>query len=480
MPTIKINDLKKNNFKLAPSNYNRINVDLTNLEEISKYINKVEKGSEVGSQEYVDDSEFKFLRTSAFNEKIFTLKIDNNSLINITPKSFINNHLKKDDILICKDSNVGEVAILSDDMDKTMYSSGINKIIFKEHPKYFFALMKNEHFKNQLNKMIPKGSTIKHAKNLYLKCKVPIVENKELIEYIEDLVDIIINKEKEIKNKKDIIDKFIKTEIYNNQKTKNYIYEYPTIGDIKKINRLDTGNYTNDFKEYEYKIKNYKNGFFYINDDKIKGGNTPKTRHIDKEEKLKFLWIIPTYINNDGTLIDDYRINCEKNNINENCCLIINRTSKGGEGEYVGITSFYDYSEKGKAQHNQGIYKIWNYPDKELVLITCLLNSPIYRRICANLSMGSKMKELKLKNFLQIPFPKFPEDKVNFIYELYVGKTKDIATSKDSFKEDNENKDNKSGILEIYKSINKAKEKLNNIVNNLYNGKNVEIKYEMF
>ncbi len=480
MPIIKVNDLIKNNFKLAPSNYKKINVDLTKLEEISRYISKIEKGAEVGSQEYVEISNFNFLRTAAFNEKTFSLKIDNNSLINITPKSFINSKLKKDDILICKDSNVGEVAILYEDMEKTMYSAGINKIIFKDHPKYFFALMKNDNFKEQLNNMIPKGSTIKHAKDLYLRCKVPIVTNKEVIRYIEDLVDIIVNKEMKIKIKKDKIDKYIENEICTKQNKENYTFKYPTVKDIKKINRLDTGNYTNEFKEIEYKIKNYKNGFFYIEEDKIKGGNTPKDRYIDKKGNLKFLWIIPTFINDDGTIIDDTRINCEKNNINENCCLIINRTSKGGSGEYVGITSFYDYKEKGKAQHNQGIYKVFNYSDKKLVFITCLLNSPMYRKICANLSMGSKMKELKLKNFLQIPFPNFDEKNINYIYELYTKKINKKTTDKNEFKKDNIDKDDKSGILEIYKSMKKAKQKLNDTVNELYHGKNVEIKYEVF
>lgn len=478
MPIININDLKKNNFKLAASNYQKVNVNLTKLEEITKYIDRIEKGVEVGSQEYVDNSEFKFLRTAAFNEKAFSLKIDHNSLIDITPKAFVDNYLKKDDILICKDSNVGEVSILNEDMNKTMYSSGINKIVFKEHSKYYFAIMKNANFKNQLDKMIPKGSTIKHAKDLYLKCKVPIVKNEEIIKYIEDLVDIIIKKESYIRRKKQIIDEYIQNEIDTNQSKEDYIYKYPTINDIRKVNRLDTGNYTNDFKELEYKIKNYKRGFFYIEEENIKGGNTPKDRYIDKRKDLKFLWIIPTLINDDGTFYKELRISCEKNNINENCCLIINRTSKGGIGEYVGITSFYNYEENGKAQHNQGIYKISNYSDKKLVFITCLLNNPIYRQICANLSMGSKMKELKLKNFLQIPFPNFEEKDIDFIYKLYTEKTKKKITNKDKFRKDNE--DNKCGILEIYKSMNSAKQKLDDIVNKLYNEESIEIKYEVF
>lgn len=480
MPIISIEDIVNNDFKLAPSNYKELNVDLAKLQEISKFINRIEKGNEVGSTEYVDISDFKFLRTAAFDAKIFSLKIDNNSLINITPKSFIKKDLKKGDVLICKDSNVGEVSVVSEDMSQTMYSSGINKIVFKEHPKYFFALMKNENFKNQLNKMIPKGSTIKHAKDLYMNCKVPITKNKELIEYIEDLVDIIVNKENEIKKKKEKIDQYIEKEIYEHQGKKEYIYNYPKLSDLQNINRLDTGNYTNEYKYIEHKIKNYTNGFFYINEDNIKGGNTPKDRYIEKKEDLKFLWIIPTLINDEGTFTDDFRINCEKNNINENCCLIINRTSKGGIGEYVGITAFYEYTKKGKAQHNQGLYKVINYPDKKLVFITCLLNSPMYRKICANLSMGSKMKELKLKNFLQIPFPDFSDKEIDYIFKLYKKETRKKETNKLMFKEDNKSWDEQSGILAIYDSMNTAKKELNYIVEELYKNIEVNIQYKVF
>lgn len=35
--------------------------------------------------------------------------------------------------------------------------------------------------------------------------------------------------------------------------------------------------------------------------------------------------------------------------------MLINRTSRGGKGEYVGIGTFYDYDAYGDGHHNQGI-----------------------------------------------------------------------------------------------------------------------------
>ena len=481
MPIINVTDILKNSFKLSPNNYANIEINSINMKELNSFVDNIDKGIEIGTQNYVSISKYHFLRTSAFSEQLFSLKVDNNSFINMNPNVFIDKSLSKGDILICKDSNVGEVVLLDDDIENTMFSAGINRIKFKKNYKYFFAVMKNDKFKKQLDTLIPKGATLKHAKDLYLKCKVPIITNKNEIKHIENIVDIIMHKENLINKQKEIIDNYIYEEINNNQKKLEYTYQFPTAKEIILNNRLDTGTYTDEFKEIDFKIKNYKYGFYMIDPKKIKGGNTPKKRYIKEDLTLKYLWITPTYINDNGTILNNTSIECEKNNINENCALIINRTSKGGEGEFVGISSYYDYNMNGKAQHNQGIYKVFNYDDNELIYITCMMNSEYYRKYCANLSMGSKMKELKLNNILQIPFPKFELDKKIYIKNLYYNKEekREILNEKE-FLIKNYEWDNKAGLLDLYCSVKNAKKELNKIVNNLYEGKKIEIEYKIY
>lgn len=482
MEVIKLKDILNNNFRLSPSNYSKSEINDDNLVEIGNYIEYVDKGIEIGTQNYVDSSNFHFLRTSAFDEDYYSLKIDNNSLLNIVPHNFVKKDLKKYDILICKDSNVGEVVILNHDLDNTMFSSGINRLIFKKNPKLFFALMKNKNFKNQLDAMIPKGATLKHAKDLYLKCKVPNITKKEDIQYIENLVDIIINKEIEINKKKQEIDNFIYDEINNNQKTIDYTYTLPSIKEMLKINRLDTGNYTEEFKKIEFKLKNYTNGYFYIDEKNIKGGNTPKNRYISESDNLKYYWVTPSFINDNGILINEYKINCEKNNINESCALIINRTSKGGIGEYVGITTYYDFDKYNLGQYNQGLYKIYNYSTEKLLFITCLMNSQYYRKYCANISMGSKMKELKLNNILEIPFPNFEQNKINKIINLYYNKNNKTLynCSIENLVEYNKKWDNKAGLLDICISLENTKKTLKKIIDSVYLGNSFNKEYKIF
>ena len=108
------------------------------------------------------------------------------------------------------------------------------------------------------------------------------------------------------------------------------------------------------------------------------------------------------------------------------------------------------------------------------------MNSKIYRKYCANLSMGSKMKELKLNNILSIPFPNFPESVVNNICSLYYNKlTKESSTS-EKFEIDNKNWDDKAGVLDLFSSIQKTKEKLNDIIENIYNNKEYDLSYKIF
>ena len=160
--------------------------------------------------------------------------------------------------------------------------------------------------------------------------------------------------------------------------------------------------------------------------------------------------------------------------------LIINRTSKGGLGEYVGISSFYDHEKNGDAQHNQGIYKIKNMDDNDLIYLTCLMNSKLYRKYCANLSMGSKMKELKLNNILSIPFPKFDDKTKTQICSLYYNKLRKNVTNSKEFVQFNKEWDSKAGILDIYESIINTKQILNNMIERIYENKKIEFEYKIF
>lgn len=375
-------------------------------------------------------------------------------MVPILPTSFKNLSLKEGDVLISKDSNIGEVIILDRDYPKHMICGGIYRLPITKRKHYIFGLLKSEFFKTQLLFLVSRGTTIKHAKTLFLDCKIPFPNQKnkdEVVIYVESLVLSIINQEKSINKKTELLNQGIEQELAN-QKSKVFHYEYPTLEKIKKNSRLDTGIYSKEFKKIDFLIRNYKGGFYLLDQKKVKSGSTPQKRVFGEGTDLKYLWITPTNITDFGTIGNKERITCDKNNLDKNAMLLVNRTSRGGRGEYVGIAMFYDASLHGEAHHNQGVYRVAGYSDLDLLFMSCFMNCRYMREYCSGLSIGSKMKEMKANQFLEIPFPIFPENRKVEIANIY------------------------KNIISLHERTRDMKERLEDIVYNLVVGKEIDLR----
>ena len=62
---------------------------------------------------------------------------------------------------------------------------------------YLLAFIKHNIFREQLDFMVPKGATIRHAKTMFLDCKIPMPNHntENIIKFVEFLTQAIINKE---------------------------------------------------------------------------------------------------------------------------------------------------------------------------------------------------------------------------------------------------------------------------------------------
>ncbi len=480
--TIKYREIVNNNFSLSANQYKKFVIKNKNLFKVKDFLTRELKrsdlGYEVGSINYIDKSPVYFLRTKALQPYSYLPEFTNESLIPIKPQVFKNMNLKKGDLIISKDSNIGEIVILDKDYPNVMLSSALYKLPIREKLKYYLlAFIKHHIFREQLDFMVPSGATIRHAKTMFLDVNIPFPTKNRIqtVKYISLLTQAIINKEIEIRKKHNLILKKIEEELKQNQKPNKFKFSFPKFSEIKNTTRLDTGLYTKEFKEIDFMIKNYKNGYFYIEKKDITGGNTPKIRYIGNEKKLKYKWVTPTMINNFGNFIDleEKRINFKgKNNINEDCILIINRTSKGGEGKYVGITAFYNYNDFGPGHHNQGIYKISKFEKEKLIFILTFFNCEIVRNYCKGLSIGSKMKELKIEQITQIPIPTFPESKQKEIALLYHNPEAKYDISQmdlNNFLEKDNEFNKKAGIYELDKSMKYLKNLLNKAIEKIAN-----------
>lgn len=416
---------------LSPTNYQEFDLINKNKKKLRQLLNgEVIKGKEVGSQAYLKNSTKHFIRTKALQQEYMLINKETESAVPINPKFFIDYGIKKGDVLISKDSNIGEVIYIDEDLPNYSISAGINILRFNEHKYYILAFLKNDFFKKQLEILIPKGATIKHAKDKYLECYIPFPRNEEIIEKVSQLVKNWIYKEKKIRSSVGLIDEILEAEIFHNSGSKRNTTSGTTYNDLISVKRFDTGLYSKDYKDIIQSIKSYPGGHFIIPPDKFKSGSTPKERVFGKGSKR---WVTPSIVSKYGFMINHETIICERQNIKKNCVLTVNRTSKESLGEFVGISIFYDFVQNGQGHHNQGMYRIENYPDDKLKLISILLNSKKYRKLCGYASMGSKMKEMKIKDFSSIPFPIFDDNINNKLisnYNLILEESRDLIEIK--------------------------------------------------
>lgn len=420
--------IKSKDCLLSSSLYKQINaanenyLPLRNL--LSRELNRNDLGKEVGSINYVSGSNFFFTKTKALQAYSFLPMLNSESTESIMPQAFVDHNLKAGDVILSKDSNIGETVILDKDYPNYMLSGALYKLPLNESDKfYILAFIKHRYFREQLNRLVPKGATLRHAGTKFLDCNIPFpVNNKEtIVNYVSSITKKIVEIEIEIKKRDREINDIIETELVKNQKTNSvYNFTHATYYQLTIGKRIDTGVYTDTFQRITHLLTNYKGGVFYIDANKLRSGSTPKIRDISNYSEGCIRWITPTNCSDWGFIQTHEKISTPtKNNLSEDAVLLINRTSRGGKGEYVGIGTFYDYNAYGDGHHNQGIYRITGYSKERLVFITTFMNTKMMRKYCSALSVGSKMKEIKSEQFISIPIPVLDSKVINRVYKLF-------------------------------------------------------------
>jgi len=477
----------KSRYSLSSKDYRKFEIFNKNTKKLKNLLKKIEKvGKEIGSDFYMKKSSYKFLKT---------VNISNGYLLDESYTEYckpINKVFpEKNEILIVKDgagNSLGNVALYPYENfeNKDSISSGLIAINVEPQKKYYIlGLLKSQHFKDFMDLNTAQGSTLRHSKKIALEYEVPFPNEQnnsnptEVEKLVSILVENIIDKEEQIRIKYNNINQYINDELLNNQSNKSYQYTYPRLNEINKNTRLDTGVYGEDFKKLDFLISNYKNGYFKISEDKFKSGNTPTVR-IFNPKNQKYKWITPTLIFDEGFYNPISTINMKNNqNISNDCILIINRTSRGKKGEYVGISCFYDVKKYGLGHHNQGLYRISNYSKSEKLFLVCLLNSNIYRKICGCISIGSKMKEMKVTDFSKVKFLNFPENIRKKIIEEYYKENNfnnNLPLNIDNYVKIFKERNKTIGIFQNFYELVELRNKLENIIDKIICNKKVIIK----
>lgn len=258
---VKISDLISVK-SLSPRNFSSIDIPNNSKENLSFFLNKKEPcvfGEEPGSFAYVPKSNVAFVRNSCIDQLNYSNQAAKEIYLN--PKYGYENVLDDEDVLLCKDANIGDSCLfLSETEKKYVISSGVVKLNFKSelYKFYCLAFLQDEYFQHQLDALTPRGSTIRHAGSKFLNCLIPELKDKErkLVPLLEACLKNSAYVERISLAKLNDANAAIKNDFLEEDDD----YESPPISLVKKTLRLDGGYYSNVVNNVKHSLNKYPRG----------------------------------------------------------------------------------------------------------------------------------------------------------------------------------------------------------------------------
>jgi hypothetical protein len=263
--TIMSFDVLSQGLSWSPSMYRRVEIPASNTKTVGELLHGWDKGGDPGSLFYLQRSTHYLIRTKALQEHSTLIYPKGDAITPLNPRVFESPDLSDGDILLSKDSNIGECAMVDGDRWKNhAISGGIVRLRPKIDRFYLFAFLKHKVFREELYSMVPRGATIAHANTLWLDCKVPFPNqpDAEFVErYVAALMEVIVNKERAIRDRNEAILKTIGGELAVGQSKSVFSYAYPVLSEVRDRARLDAAIYSNEFKSKMWLMTNYSRGY---------------------------------------------------------------------------------------------------------------------------------------------------------------------------------------------------------------------------
>jgi len=395
--------------------------------------------------------------------------------------------LKKGDLIISKDSNIGEIVILDKDYPNYMLSGALYKLPVSDKKYYLLAFIKHNIFREQLDFMVPKGATIRHAKTMFLDCKIPMPNHNadDTIKFVELLTQAIINKEQLIRERHDTIFSLIENELTSNQKPNKFKFELPTINDIQQTERLDTSLYCKEFKYWNFLVKNYINGskdlisrgFSWGRGTSLEQGFIGTRVDSEKYHKGFYELVLPTNISQYGYVEKSTFIGTPtKLKTIEKGDIIF-----GGEGFGKGRTYVVVDDSHNVATNYHGIRIInTNQNLTESIFIRCFLAFWRSKGMIDFIGVGGSGGHCAPSYFHLIETPLFEDNKQKEIALLYHNPNSNYQADTftlDNFLEQDNAFNETAGIYELDKTAKQLKEILNKAIDDIANDREVNINF---
>ena len=485
------NEIASKSYSFSATQYKTFCIKNSNTIPVSEFLyrdlGRRDLGYEVGSDAYVEKSLYKFIKTKALQPETYLLDINKESVQDIIPNAYTECELKKGDLLISKDSNVGEIAILDKDYPNTMLCSGIYKLPVIKNKYYLLAFIKSEIFRQQIDFIVPRGSTIKHGKTKFLECLIPLPNKnvEDTINYVELLMQAIISKEIEIRKKHKKILESIQEELLSNQKAVIYKHKNPSISDILFLDRMDSSLYAEKFKIKEHLITNYTNGTSTIKElgfdisrgQNLQISNIGKSIQTDEYISDYYTLVYPKFLTKYGTIAQKVYLG----NPNKLKTLNIGDIIFGAEGNEKGRSIVVIEEQDNYITNIHGItLNSSNHNMQKSIFIKLMLDYYRDKGMIDAYAVGGNGGSLAIKYWDILKFPDFNNNKEKEIVKLYsnLDVCYDFSEwNKETFLQKDTEFNKLAGIYEIDKSMKLLQEKLNEAIDNIANGKEVKIEF---
>jgi type I restriction enzyme S subunit len=335
--------------------------------------------------------------------------------------------------------------------------------------------------------MVPKGATIRHAKTLFLDCKIPMPNHNadNTIKFVELLTQAIINKEKLIRERHEAILNSIETELLENQKPNKFKFELPNIKEIENIGRLDTNLYREHFKKIVFQIENYKNGIQTIQElgfslsrgQNLQVSNIGDSIYSKKKYNKFYTLMLPKFLSKYGTVDKiEYLGNPNSLKTLQKGDLIF-----GAEGFEKGRSIVIIEEQDRVITNIHGItIQQEEHNVNKAIFIKCFLDYLRSKGLIDLYAVGGNGGSLAQKYWDIIPFPKFDKTKQDEIALLYHNPNSNYQAdtfSLDNFLEQDNAFNETAGIYELDKTAKQLKEILNKAIDDIANDREVNINF---
>ncbi|WP_233707613.1 hypothetical protein [Helicobacter cetorum] len=471
-----------------PSEYRKVYITNKHQKTISELIEYENVGAQIDISQYLTFKSGYYLGTiSCMNSLIYDgLKGENISPIiyQKSPKK-----LQKGDIVISRNASLGKISFINDN-SKIILNGGLSVLKIKDLFKYYVsAFFVVDYGTEYLTCLTSGGGTQQNAKRqnlLDVPIPFPTINNNQKPQDIETLVSLIvqniIDKEQQIKNKNTLIDDLIEEELQTNQQQNSFSYSYPTINEIKEETRLDTGLYEKEFKKMDFLIRNYENGFFkLLSKYEASRGQNLQVSNIGESiysetQKDNFYRLFTNVELSDDRTISNYRWLGNKNKLKLIPPKTIFLSADGTVGRCIYLSNM---SKTITNIHPWNINRIRKteseFEDVFVAMFLGFLYKKNFYEKIKDKANGGGIKLNHLERYIKIPnFPKYKQQEIAKEYYNPLGKNNNILTLQNYLEKEKERNKN-IGIFQLNMEIFELKERLSDLIHKIITEEKIEI-----